>query len=738
MPYSFRARRRLALLALPMTFPVFGAEAPDADESSVALETVIVESGPFAGRGGDELTRPVSVIYGDELARKNKGTIGDLLANEPGVANSGFGPGVGRPVIRGQSGPRVSVLQNGISSMDASTVSADHAVGLDAGDAEQVEIIKGPATLIYGSGAIGGIVNVVDGRLPDAVREGFSGRGDFSLADNADERRGQLSLGYGLGDFQFQAAYGSRRADEYEIPGFAESAALRAAEEAEADEDHDDEEHEAQAGVLENSDVDTRSGSVSLSWITPARILGLAVTRFESYYGVPGHGHGDEEEEHEDETHEAEEAHEEEAGVHIDLEQTRYDLRADWLSPLPALDKIKIRAGYNDYEHAEIEGSGEVGTLFRNQEYEARAELIHAPLGAWRGNIGLHYGHRDFDAIGEEALAPPTLTQTLGLFAVEEYAFGEHRLELGARVERARIEARAAQPNTGALLPDRDFTPLSLSAGTVFALGHEFHLRLNLARSQRAPSSEELYSFGAHEGTQAYERGNLALGEETSNNAEISLERHHGRLRMSASIYYNRVQDYVYEQFVDTGLNADGSGTGSSDGIADRVNDEGEFEADGELLLFDFAQEDADFYGFETQLRYTLLQSGPLTLSGQAFYDVVHGELKSDDPLPRITPSRIGGGLDASLYGWSGSLALTRVGRQSDVAPLEMATDAYTLLSADLGYTVFFGSGSSATLYLRGRNLLDEEAREHTSFLKDLAPLPGRTVTAGLRFDFGA
>ena len=681
------------------------------EDGSTQLETVVVESGPFGGRGDDELTRPVDVIYGDALARKNKATIGDLLSEEPGVANSGFGPGVGHPVIRGQSGPRVSILQNGIGSMDASSVSADHAVALDPGGAEQVEIIKGPATLIYGSGAIGGIINVVDDRLPDEISRGLSGAGDFAFADNADERNGSLKLGYGTDAVQFNASYGYRRADDFEIPGYADA------------------DGEGERGVLENSDVDTQSGSASVSWITPMHVLGFAVSRFDTLYGVPGHEHGDEE---------GDEgvAEEEGNGTHIDLDQTRYDLRGDWIEPFAGLEKIKLRAGYNDYEHAEIEGSGEVGTLFKNKAYEARVELLHAAVAGWHGEVGSQLSHRDFKAIGEEALVPPTIARNLGLFVVEEHPFGDgHRLELGARVERASAEANGTQPNTDATLPDLDFTPLSLSAGSVFALGHDYHLHFNLARSQRAPTTEELYSFGAHEGTKAYERGDVDLDVETSNNVELSLERHHGRFRSSASVYYNRIDDYIYEKPVDLGLNVDGSGTASSDGIADRVDDEGNFDPDGELVLYDYEQSRATFYGLEAQAEYALLQQGPFKLDGRIFFDTVRGELDGGRELPRITPSRLGGGLDASFRQWSASLALTHVDEQDRVAALETETGGYTLLSADLGYRLHYGTGM-ATFYLRGRNLLDEEAREHTSFLKDLAPLTGRTLMAGVRFEF--
>lgn len=673
------------------------------EDGTTQLETIVVESGPFGGRGDDQLTRPVDVIYGDALARKNKATIGDLLSEQPGVANSGFGPGVGHPVIRGQSGPRVSILQNGIGGMDASSVSADHAVALDPGGATQVEIIKGPATLIYGSGAIGGIINVVDDRLPDEISRGLSGAGDFSFADNADQRNGSLKLGYGAEALQFNASYGYRRADDLEIPGYADA------------------DGEGEHGILENSDVDTQSGSASVSWITPTRVLGFAVSRFDTLYGVPGHEHG---------------AENEGEGTHIDLNQTRYDLRGDWIDPFAGLEKIKLRAGYNDYEHAEVSGSGEIGTRFRNKAYEARVELLHLAVAGWHGEVGSQLSHRDFKAIGEEALVPPTIARNLGLFVVEEHPFGDgHRLELGARAERAMAEANGPQPNTGATLPDLDFTPLSLSAGSVFALGHDYHLRFNLARSQRAPTTEELYSFGAHEGTKSYERGDVDLDVETSNSAEISLERHQGRLRSSAAVYYNRIQDYIYERPVDAGLDADGSGSPSSDGIADRVDNEGHFDPNAELVLYDYDQSRASFYGLEAQAEYALLQNGPFKLDGRIFFDSVRGELDGGRELPRVTPSRLGGGLDASFRQWSASLALTQVNEQNRVAALETQTDGYTLLSADFGYRLRYATGM-ATFYLRGRNLLDEEAREHTSFLKDLAPLAGRTLMAGVRFDF--
>jgi iron complex outermembrane receptor protein len=664
----------------PETPPALTPEAPE------PIQTITVEASPL-GRSADDLVQPVDVLAGAELDRKRRATIGEVLEGEPGVASSDFGPGVGRPLIRGQGGARVSVLENGIGAMDVSTVSNDHAVGVDPGSAEQVEIIKGPATLIYGSAASAGVVNVVNRRLPTELTPGFNGDLDLSYADNAAERQARTDLNYGVGGFQLHGDFSGRKTNLFEVPenAFADGSA--------PDPDR-----------IPNSAVKTGSGAVSVSRIGEVGSVGVAVSRFEDRYGIPL---------------------EEEA--FIDLKQTRVDALGMLRAPLPALESLKLRIGANNYEHTEFEAPHEPGTRFDNDEIEARVEAVHVPFAGFRGVVGAQLIDRDFQAIGDEAFVPPVKTQALGAFWIEEREFGVNRIELGLRVEVQQQELKESDPR-----PDVDHTPLSISAGWIRDLGDHYHLRLNLAHSQRAPAAEELYALGPHLATGTFERGDTGLSEETSNNVELGIDKHDGRWTWNASVYYNRINDYIYL------LEADEDG----DGVPDQVTADGEpFDPDagGEeeepLRLVDYRQDDAIFTGFEAETAYRLL-TGPLHLTGRLFADSVRGRLDGGPDLPRITPARIGFALEGRQGAFSGGLNLMRVLRQDHVAPLETETDGYSLLSADLGYTLRGGEGTATTLYVRGRNLLDEEARRHTSFLKDFAPLPGATITVGFNVRF--
>lgn len=722
----------IALTAYTLPAPLLGAESSEGQPAQ--LETIVVTS-PFR-QNAEELIQPVDVLSGEALERQRQGTIGDALSERPGISNAGFGPGVGRPVIRGQSGARVQVLSNGLSTMDASSISADHAVAVDPLSAERIEVLKGPATLIYGGGASAGVVNVIDDRLPNMVTPGLRLRGDISRGDNADETNGALRAGYGTGSWQFGASYSRRDADNFEIPGPAERE-LHDEHAHDEEEEHEEHAYEAEesSGILDNSKLDTERFGASAAWVVDRGMLGAAVSHFTTNYGVPGHGHEEahDEEEGEHDHEEEEHGHEEEAhghdGVRIDLEQTRVDLRGLLYDPLPGFTRAETRIGVNDYEHREIEGSGEVGTIFDVDEREARIEMEHVPLGDWVGVAGTQLRQREFEAIGEEAFVPPTDTRAAGLFLVEGRDFGAHRLELGGRVDRTLHDPEGNQPGT-------DFTTWSVSAGTAFLISEHLHLRVNAQSAQRAPAIEEVYAFGPHIATSSFERGSLDIDAETANNIDVSLSRDEGRWTWELTAFYNRIDDYIFAEEVDEGLNADGSGTPDSDGVADRVNEEGNFDPDGELVLLDYRQRNAELFGAEAQTRFAVLDAGDYGLGVRAFGDLVRGRLRDDDEnLPRITPARVGIGADGHIGPVSLNLAYTRVTEQDRTAPLETSTPAHDLLSADIGYTLRTTAGE-VTLYARGRNLLDETRRDTTSFLKDVAPRPGRSLYLGLRFDF--
>lgn len=702
-----------AAFSLFLSFlPFQTATAADAASDPVQLEAVNVEASAF-GRTADDLIQPAEILHGRELDRKRKSTIGETLEGELGVSSSDFGPGVGRPVIRGQSGPRLSILENGISSMDVANVSADHAVSIDPANAEQIEIIKGPATLIFGNGASAGIVNVVNKRLPATYTEGLFGSADTSYGRNADERQFAADLNYGVNGYVLHADGAQRKTGDFDIPGFANNAAPN------------------NEGRLANSALDTQSGAISLSRVGNAGSAGAALSTYRNTYGLP-----------------------QEEGVFIKLKQTRADAQGTLNHPFSFIESLRARIGINDYTHTEFEDAATPGTVFDNQETEARFEARHKPVGHFKGIVGLQFIDRDFSAVGDEAFLQSVQTRSLGLFVVEERPFTWGRLEAGARIDRIESEPAALRsdgspnvdPRSGIALPRRADTATSLSLGSLLDLDEHHHLRAGLVRAERAPVAEERYAFGPHLATTTFERGNAEFGKEVANNFDLSLDRHGTRWSWKLNAYYNRINDYLYLEAVDANLNADnstgGDADGNSDGQADIVNVEGVFVApanlsgDEELILVDYRQVDATFYGLEGETAYQLLPEGRMKLQGRVFTDLVRGKLNGGDNLPRITPARYGIGLEGSVDAWNAELTLTHTQRQQRISALETPTEGFNLLSLDLGYTLRSGGNLSTHFYLRGRNLLDEEARRHTSFIKDLVPQVGRTLIVGVRADF--
>ncbi len=693
--------RPLTLVLAASAFPAFA----QSDEKPVVLDSVTVHASPFRG-DPDALVQPVTVLNGAELERKQKSTIGELLEGELGVSTSDFGPGVGRPVIRGQGGSRVLVLTDGLSSLDVSSVSDDHAVSIDPGFAEQVEIIKGPATLIYGSAASAGVVNIVDSRLADKVTPGFVGATELSYGDNGRDFNGKTQLEYGAGKNQFHFDFGGRSTDRFDIPGNSAS------------------DGSGEQGSIPNSQAKTSNGAVSYSRVGDSGSVSAALSTFNSKYGLVV-----------------------EPTAFIDLKQTRLDLQGVLLQPLPGFKSVRARFGANVYTHTEFEDVGVPGTKFYNTEQELRLEAEHNKIGIFNGVVGMQLGQRRFEARGEEALAPKSDSLQAGLFAVEKAPFTlivPGQFEIGARVEAVSHQPAAEKidPRLGVPSRDNDFVPLSVSAGTLFELDDSHHLRFSASRSERAPTVEELYAYGPHGATEVFERGNQNLKKEAATNFEISLDRHRGRWTWLGNVYYEQIKNYVYlAEAPADGRNADGSDSGETAADGQQValvDGEGTFVrsdagADEAFTLADYRQAKARFYGAEAETRYKFL-IGPTKLSGRLFGDLVRGSLQNGGDLPRITPPRYGVSLDASQGPVSGSVTLTQVTEQKHFA-LDGPTEGYTLLSADASYRLP-AAAADTTVFVRGRNLLDEEARRATSFLKDVYPLPGRSFFVGVNFKF--
>jgi len=650
------------------------------------VEKISVTASPL-GREAAEMAQPATVLAEDELRRKRAASIGDTLSQEAGVQSSAFGAGAGRPIIRGLDGPRIRVLENGIGTGDVSTLSPDHAVTTESLRAEQIEILRGPASLLYGSGAIGGIVNVVSKTIPRGRVAGLDGNVEARVSSGNRERTGSFDLNGGAGSIAWHVDAFSRRTRDYEIPG----RAVREGFEVHHEDEHEEEDGEGPAGRLPNSDVDMRGAGVGASWIGSRGFVGGGAQELRNDYGVPS---GE--------------------GVRIRMRQKRYEAAGEAADPIPGFNRLTFRIGDNDYRHDEIESSGEVGTTFRNRATESRLDLRHG--GALSGTVGVQWQDREMSALGEEAILPKTRSRAAAVFLVEEKAFGAWSADAGIRFER---ESRRPEGD----LPRRDFSLATPALGLVWRVAGDYRLALSATQAQRAPSVEELYTRGAHHATATFEIGDAGLRKEVSRNVDITLRKAAGDTRWKVNAYANRIRDFVYAAAEDI----------DGDGVADRVDEEGALDPEGEFLVQRFTQGGARFRGVEAEFEYRPADKG---FGVRIFGDLTRGRLAGGENLPRIAPARLGFNADMAWGAMGASLSAIRAFEQRRTAPLESSTPGYTRLDAELTWRLEGGRSGMVLLFVQGTNLLDEEIRVHTSYLKNLAPQMGRSFTAGLRAEF--
>lgn len=657
-------------------------------------EEIIVTSTALRENALD-IAQSAIVISGDALRRDIAGSIGETIDTQLGVSATYFGPTASRPVIRGLGGDRVLMLQDGLSALDVSSLSQDHAVSIESVLADQIEILRGPATLLFGSGAVGGVVNVVDGRIPtsfsqDADRAVLEARADTA----ADERTGVGRIDFGTDTLRVHVDGFRRTTEDVEIPGYAYSAAERAEHLSEAPDETFD------RGVLGNSASDTRGGALGFTAGSSDSFIGFAASRYESEYGIPAaHAHHAEEHEEDEHEHEHEEHHEHD--VRIDMRQDRYDLKAERALSMGPWNRIRLRGAYSDYEHRELEGA-QVGTQFEQQGVELRLNLDHAAVRGWQGTFGTHYLNTDFSADGLEAFTPPSRTEQWGAFVFEKRFFGDVAIELGSRIERQNV-----RPGAGFGHERYSGTAYSFSSGAVWDFAPDYSAAINLTRSQRHPQSSELYANGAHLATGRFEIGSASLDKETANTIDLTLHRHpESGAHWSLSAFYNDFSDYIYAQ-------------ASGEELA-------------ELPVYRYTQADAELYGLEAEVTLPIAVSAQSHFELRLASDYVRGKLADGSDLPQLPPLRYG----MELHYERGALHLGLEGyvyaKQDRVAAFERPTDSYSMVDADISYRFALGQ-STLLLFLRGNNLMDEEARRHTSPLKEVAPLPGRSAVLGIR-----
>lgn len=690
-----------------------------ADEAE--LDSITINANVF-GKSANQVAQPVTILTEDELERQRAGSLGETLGLQSGINNSSYGAAVGRPVIRGLGGARVKILQGGIDTMDASAVSPDHGVNVDTYSATQIEVLRGPATLRYGSGAFGGVVNVIDNRIPN-------GESRDELEPNTEIKLGYDSVNQGktlglknagqINNFHWAFSANTFSSDEYKIPDLKEHS--------DHEEDHDgghEDEHEEHTDALANSDISKRNNfTFGTSYVFASGFAGIAISRSESEFGLPGHVHHEEHEGHEEE-------HEEEhGGARIDMVQTRIDIDSRFDQPFAGSEHIKVQLGMNDYAHDEIE-DGIVGTRFSRKGFEGRAELLLEPVQNITHALGIQIAQDTYEAIGDEAVVPVTDSQTAGIFWLGETTLDQWTLEVGARTEQT--QRSPDQPSaihdscasTGldpADYDDKSYQNNSLSFGATRSLFDSpesgWQLRGSVTTASRAPATEELFSCGAHGATQTFDVGNPNLVSEQAFNIDFGIEKVRGDLTAAINIYRNNINDFIYAQ--NSGLVVD------------------------DFDQYQYVQQDASFVGGEIDLAYQLGNGWALT----AMADGVRGTLDSadasgDDQLPRMPADRFGFGVEVSgtsfVHGasnWTLYSQWIQVQKQDQVAVNEDPTDGYNLLSAGISYHTMLAK-SEYSIDLKGTNLLDVEVRQHTSFVKDLAPQPGRGISLGLTAAF--
>ena len=669
-----------------------------AQEATVDRGEIVVTALPLKTTV-DEAAAPVVVLTGHELVHRARATLGETLAGEPGISFDNFGAGASRPVIRGQTSPRIEVLSDSASVQDASRISPDHAVVTEPLLLRGIEVLRGPAALRYGGGAIGGAVNLLDEKVPTMVPEdGISGVLEGRLGTSDDERSLVGGVTAGFGQFAIRAEGVDRSQDEYGVP------------------DSFGEDH------VEGSYNDTRTYTLGASWVGDNGYFGAAYTNQRSEYGLPGHSHEYEgcgldgislicePEEAEEEGEEHEHEHEHEEVPFVDLRSERIDVRGEYRDPVSGIENVSLRYGYTDYAHDEVE-EGAVATTFANKAHDARLEVTHSPIGGLRGVVGVQYAHSDFSAEGEEAFLIDTTTENTAIFLVETAEVGPVRLELAARQEWQTID-----PDLTSSLPAAEHDPFSISGAAVWNVAEGYSVALSLARSQRAPTAQELYAYGPHFATNTLEIGILSgvlaglpsatADEETAHSVNLTLRKIAGPTTFTLGLFHQDFDNYIYAETLD------------------------------QLEVFraiHYVGADARFTGVDGEIRHQFTPD----IAASIFGDYVRAELKDGlGNVPRIPPGRLGTTVNAEWDAISFDAQYFHAFEQDDVAAFETATPGYDMLNATLAYSLDLGSDREVEVFARGTNLFNELAFNHSSFIRDAAPLRGRNVVFGIRTAF--
>ena len=675
-PVFPRHFRRLPLTplaaALFITSPVYALE----------LQPQVITGNPLGSR---QLASPTSVMESDDLTLQQQGSLGETLNKQPGVSSSYFGPGASRPIIRGLDGDRIRILRNGVGALDASSLSYDHAVPLDPVNVERIETVRGPAALLYGGNAMGGVVNTFDNRIPTQAIEGIQGAGELRYGGAATTRSSAGKLEAGNGTFALHLDANARAFNDLRIPGDARS---RHAPQSESGDE--------KKGRLGNSNGRQDGGAVGGSYTWNDGYAGLSYSNYDANYGSPA-----------------------EQDVRIRMKQDHYAFASELRNLQGPFSSLKFNAGYTDYEHREIE-DGEVGTTFKNKGYEARMEARHMPLGSLNGVVGAQFNRNAFSALGEEAFVPHTDTTSGALFILEEFqATDRLTFSLGGRLEHTVVDPDAkGNERFEATDSSKSFTAGSVSSGALLSLTPVWSLAATLGYTERAPTFYELFANGAHVATGTYEVGSANLSKEKAVSSDLALRFDTGTHTGSVGVFYSHFSNYI-------GL----LGTGRT------LNDEGVPDADG-IPEYIYSGVRARFTGFEAKDHWKLGESAYGKFALELAGDYTRAtNLDTGQALPRIAPLRLRSGVLWELNRWQARVDVEHASNQGRVPDNESGTDGYTTLGASAGY--HFEVGNSQWLaFVKGENLTNQTVRYASSILRDIAPAPGRSIEVGLRTTF--
>jgi len=676
----------------------------DAAKSHPDTDQAIVVTG--VKRSAGDVLGGVSVMDKEILTHAVRPSIGETLKDQPGVTASSFGPTASRPILRGLQGERVRVLVDGIGSLDLSSSDPDHAVAINPLTAERIEVLRGPSALLFGSSAIGGVVNVIDTRIPRAVPDGpVSVDALLNYGSAANERSGNLSVDVPFGGHFVAHADGSySKFDDLRVGGHLLSEPLR--EQAEASSDPEIRELADLKGKIPNTSGRIDDVAGGLAYVDGDLNIGISYNHHDARYGVPIRFSLDPAIEPEVPT--------------IDAHQDRGDLRAN--VPLGGFFKIaELRGGISNYRHNEIEDDGEIGSRFYSKGQEFRGDVVQNERGGWGGTTGFQYLHQDARIRGDEKYLPDSLNRQLGLFTLQSMVAGKVRFEAGARVEFSRLHAdederiaelveEIGEPTTLGEAPlNRNFTVWSASLGANFEFLPGWRAGLSLSRSERAPSIDELFSFGPHGGSQQFLIGDAELDPERSTGIELSLHHTSGPIHLQGSVYYTHFGNYVFQAPTD--------------------------EIEDGLPLYEYREGKATYYGFELQADAKFGHAFGVEWGGEVVTDAVRATIRNFGPAPQIPPFRVLGALTGSRGQVDGRVEVERVSAQDRTAPNETSTRGFTLVNASIDYHPF-AANPELTLSLQGNNLFDVDARRHSSVLKDYAPLTGRDIRLTARIGF--